>query len=57
MDKPIPIRDLLAAAAIAGLVMRPAVKVKEPGVQENLAKYAYELADAMLKARHRPEIR
>lgn len=53
-DEPgITLRDYLAARAIAGLLSNPAVlaATKSDSPSSELAKSAYDIADAMLKAR------
>lgn len=50
------IRDLMAAAALTGIMSKMASTTMPAGTREQLAKLAYQMADVMEAARDRKEM-
>lgn len=51
-----PLRDLIAMSALSGIMAKMASTTMPSGTRDALAKLAYQMADAMLVARDKPEV-
>jgi hypothetical protein len=56
MIKHDPLRDLIAMSVLSGIMAKMASTTMPAGTREQLAKLAYQMADAMLVARDRTEV-
>lgn len=50
------LRDFFAALALDGIMSKAASTTMPAGTRDALAKLAYQMADAMLVARDKPEV-
>lgn len=51
-----PLRDLIAMSALSGIMAKMASTTMPAGTREQLARLAYQMADAMLLERSRQEV-
>ncbi|MBP7647745.1 MAG: hypothetical protein KA751_13435 [Comamonas sp.] len=56
MIKHDPLRDLIAMSVLSGIMAKMASTTMPAGTRDQLARLAYQMADAMLAARDRVEV-